>query len=156
PAADPADGPAAERRALAAGPGSLRVRVLAAGSDGEPGRRLPVCGCLIQAWPGGSALVPFDGGLSEQNTDERGEVVFAGLAPGTAHVLLAADRSEEPRPVHIESGAEARLEIARTTTQIARGVVVDADGTPVSGAEIWVHRGTAFGRYNLPEPLQLT
>jgi RNA polymerase sigma-70 factor (ECF subfamily) len=152
-----ADGAAAagagERSAVAAPTGSLRVHVIAGATGSEP---LPVAGCLIQAWRGDVALVPFDDTLLEADTDTRGEVVFAGLAPGSAQVLLAADRVEQPRPVRIEAGKETQLEITRATQRVVRGVVVDPDGAPVAGAEVWVHRGRdGIGRYDLPEHMRL-
>jgi hypothetical protein len=95
--------------------------------------------------------VPFEGEVFRVATDGAGEVAFASLAAGPWHVQLVAETSADPQRVVVVAGNEVLLPFERTVKHVVCGVVVNADGTPVGGAEVWVHRGTALGRYSLPE-----
>jgi RNA polymerase sigma-70 factor (ECF subfamily) len=155
-AADEASPPngtaAAERSAMAARTGALRVRVTArakvAGAEDDV---VPVGGTQLAVWAGESPLVPFDGEVLRVATDGVGEAVFASLAPGPWHAQLVADQDLAPQRVVIATGAETLLPLERTALAVARGIVVDADGAPVAGADVWIFRGVYLGRYSMVE-----
>ena len=138
----------AERTATAAPTGSLRVRVTVRGKGDEI---VPVAGTQLAVWAGESPLVPFEGAVHRAATDAAGEAMFAALAPGSWQVHLVAENDAEPQRVAVAAGAETLLPFERTVENVVRGIVVDADGAPVPGAEVWVLRGTYLGRYSLPE-----
>lgn len=157
--ADAAGAPAESERSVAVAlVGSLRVRVHANVPDEDGGARitLPVGGALVQVWPGEQGLMPFHGVIHNPSTDAAGEVTLRDLSPGTWQVLLAADLDATSVPVTIEPDSEALVELEQPAVRCARGTVVDADGRPVPGAELWVYRGSAMGRYGLPDRAELS
>lgn len=136
--------------------GALRVRIVASVDGAGAGEELPLPGTWLDLWSGESPLVPFDRDAQRSVTDAAGEVVLTGVEPGPWQVQILADRDSPVHAVNVVAGAETLVTIQRRTLRIARGIVVDADGRPVGGAEVWVHRGTAMGSYSLPEPAVLT
>lgn len=151
------DQPAAPRVASDQRAGSLRVEVVAIRPSTDvtaPG--LPMAGALLAIWPGESPLVPFEGEVRRVAASDDGVVVLAALAPGPWQVQVLAADDVVVEPVRVEPGREAWLRIERALDRVARGIVVDADGVPVAGAQVWIHRGTAMGKYSMPEPADFT
>ncbi|HEX6810623.1 MAG TPA: sigma-70 family RNA polymerase sigma factor [Planctomycetota bacterium] len=144
-----------ERSAPAASTGALRVRVTVRTNSGSNDEVVPVAGTWLAVWAGGSPLVPYDADVLRAATDAAGEAVFTSLTPGPWHAQLVAETDAEPQRVAVTAGEETLLPFERTVKRVVRGVVVSADGAPVSGAEVWVHRGTAMGRYSTPERAEL-
>ncbi len=145
-----------DRTAVAAQPatasGALRVRVRA-----RLGETIwPVADAAIDAWPGASPLPPFDATLRRANTDADGDLVLSGLAAGAWHVQKTADDRTAPVAATVPAAGEALVEFEMPAQKIARGRVVDADGAPVAGAELWIHRGAYTGAYSLREPTDVT
>jgi len=155
-AAPQRDSVTAEQRETVLARGSLRIRVVAERRDGgrDHAESIPVGGAALQVWPGTSALAPFSDAPRHVTTDVTGEVEVADLDPGPWQVVLLVDAGE-PHAAFVTAGEVSSLEFTRVTQQIVRGVVVDAVGVAVAGADVWVYRGTAMGRYSLAEPKQL-
>lgn len=131
--------------------GALRVRVLAqSGAD-----RHPLAGMVVELWPGDNELPPFSDERLVRCSDARGEVWLPALGAGAWRVQLASLRDEPACTAHVVAANETELEVVRDAAFVAVGVVVDADGIPVAGADLWVHRGTWLGRYRLAEPEEL-
>lgn len=131
--------------------GALRVRAL-----GELGdERLPMPGVLVDVWAGADTLPPFGDELLRRRTDAAGEVSLPVLAVGTWQVQLPGVRDASSRTADVVADAETTIEVVQAAKYVANGIVVDADGVPVAGAELWVSRGTYLGRYSLPEPGEL-
>lgn len=90
----------------------------------------------------GVRLRPDEGGdlaFSERRarTDAQGRVAFEGLAPGAFRVEL--DRARGPR-IELVAGADERVHLHLDRTNDLTGRVLDADGRPIHGAQLW----TAF------------
>lgn len=137
--------------------GSLRVEVVATREPLDATTpRLPMAGALLAIWPGESTLVPFEGEVRRVATSDDGSAVLTDLAPGLWQAQVLAEADVVVEPVRVEPGREALLRIERGLDRVARGIVVDADGLPVAGAQVWVHRGTAMGKYSMPEPNDFT
>ncbi|MGE3354814.1 MAG: carboxypeptidase regulatory-like domain-containing protein, partial [Planctomycetota bacterium] len=131
--------------------GTLVIRTLASTAEGH---ELPLPGTQIVVWRGGDPLQPFDDGAAHFVADDDGLVQLTDLAPGRWHVSMPVEHTDG-RPAQVESGAVTEVRLVRPAVQVLRGQVVDADGAPVAGADLWLMRGTAMGRYSLPEPAEL-
>ena len=120
--------PAAEH-AAPPGRGSLRVR--AWWSDGTP-----AAGEVVKAHPWGAAD-PFLAS-SYATLDEHGEALFQDLPPGKVGIYPQRSGFAQAQ---VEAGAETLAELTIAAGLEVRGRVVDLDGSPVPGAEIWLSDG---------------
>ncbi len=110
--------------AAAEGSGSLRVRVFWAD-------RTAAVGVTVRAEPWNTSSPALY--AVEAKTDEKGE---CHLESRVGRVLVQVDRMDHPRWVELEPGEEAILEFVIPVGFEVEGIVVDAEGRPVAGAEI--------------------
>lgn len=106
-------------------PGAVRVQVVFAGDDAEPVvvRLRPAAGFL----PAGGARAAL--------CAPRGCATFEELAPGSW--LAESDRGGSCA-VLVEPNAELEVELALPAGPSLAGLVVDAEGHSVPGAEVWL------------------
>lgn len=154
-AADAGDAAASPREeapaAMASLLGSLRIQAAAMVGAAE----LPLAGAFLEAWPGESPMVPFDDTVVHATTDPAGHALLADLAPGPWRVQIVTGNRPVTHAVMIEAGREAVLRIERKLRGVVRGIVVDADGLTVAGAQVWVYRGVFLGANSRPDPAEI-
>lgn len=153
-AADPS------REEVASRPGALHVVVRAHLREDAAfsGASYPVAGVVLQVWSGRTQLPPLGAVPRLACTDAAGEATFAALEPGRWWVLDLAGSDAEPVAVELAAGQHVRVDLTRGAAEVVRGRVVDADGRPVAGAEVWTLRHGGRGVLDangLPEPLFL-
>ncbi|MEZ5967050.1 MAG: carboxypeptidase-like regulatory domain-containing protein [Planctomycetota bacterium] len=144
PAAPEAVATLVDRRALGTHvtTGALRVSVFAVSGD----QRLPLDGVPIEVWPAkGDPASPADDRV-QRRSDARGEVTLPELAVGTWNARVAGMTDGPSTAAEVAASAETGLELVLTASWIAHGRVVDADGAPVGGADLWVQTGNGAGR----------
>ena len=137
-----------ERRATA---GSLRVRALAQAKDGTTA---PLPDLLVLAFEGEGSHEPVDGFVHRLRTDERGEAVFASLQPGTFSVRAPSARVATQHAVVADSG-EALAELRIDSAYTVHGIVIDANGRRVEGADLWFARNILRDAYGIEEPSEV-
>ncbi|HEX5054702.1 MAG TPA: sigma-70 family RNA polymerase sigma factor, partial [Planctomycetota bacterium] len=156
--------PAMERTAVAppaSATGTLRVvvrgAVFARGEHGwwvaDSGSARSMADVAIEAWPGEAHALADEGTGLSGRTDAAGVVRFAPVPVGTwyAHALLGGQRLGNPQSAEVTSGGDATIEIVSGISGCVHGRVLDDDGAPVEGAEIWVgaliHGTAPVGRW---------
>ena len=80
-------------------------------------------------------------------TDARGEARFEGLAPGDYRIGMPDANSEQ---VALTAGADVRIERTLARGFAVTGVVRDADGVAVAGAELLTSNGGAAPQWTFP------
>ncbi|QDV09295.1 PEGA domain protein [Planctomycetes bacterium Poly30] len=110
------------------------AHVLARWTDsGRPATDLLVS---LRPWRNGGAARH---GRCQQPTDQDGRTTFLNLAPGDYVVGLATGSSERATRLTVESGATVEAELFLAEGISISGVVLDAAGARVSGADVvWV------------------
>lgn len=117
--------------------GTLRVHVVWA-SDGTSATQLEVCA-------DGQDL-PSTMARRRAHTDEHGEVEFSALPAGLWFVHASLS---DITFAQIRAGETAQIELAIPRGIAVRGSVVDASGTPVSGADIYLSAGVNAAPYDV-------
>lgn len=147
--ADSAPQVADERRATT---GSLRVRATAVAKDGTSA---PLVDVLVLVFEGEGSHEPVDGVVHRLRTDERGEAVFGSLPPGTFAVRAPSLRVATQH-VAVAGSDEALVELGIDGADIVRGIVVDENGMPVAGADLWLVRDSRSDEFGVLESLELS
>lgn len=114
--------------------GSAVVKGKIAGRVVERGSRQPLAAAV-----GVSVLA--DGKLTFKHveTDSRGEFKLEGLEAGQVHLTTKLDGyTVEHRSLTLAPGDDAVVEFEASKVKIVRGVVLDANGNPVSDADVRV------------------
>ncbi|MCC7065447.1 MAG: sigma-70 family RNA polymerase sigma factor [Planctomycetes bacterium] len=119
--------------------------------DGAPAASVAVLCCAAQSGEAASHAA---------TTDAAGEVLFDGLAPGRYQVQTAQYQS---KLVDLVAGEPCRVDLLQERGFVVRGIVLDAGGGPVGGAELriahvavvpsWsfvVGRSDRLGRFQIP------
>jgi hypothetical protein len=113
---------------LLARPGVLEVRATFEESGlAAAGELVLFLHPLLTGWQADEARVA--------RTHEEGRVLFSDLPPGWAHVRLLRGGEQS---VVIRAGERTTLELSVFDETTVAGEVVDAQGRPVAGAEIWL------------------
>lgn len=127
--------------------GSLRVQVRGAKPrqvnlgvfEVDSGEGDPLALVDVVAWPDDGSTEPTATSRIEGRTAAGGETTFEGLDSGTWLVRASCGGATSgPDRVDVPAGGVGRVEIVLWVEGWVRGLVVDADGTPVAGASVAV------------------
>ncbi|MEZ6036422.1 MAG: sigma-70 family RNA polymerase sigma factor [Planctomycetota bacterium] len=107
-------------------------------------------GIVVELGPDGTNLPrSYDPRVQRVVADRDGRCSFEGLAPGSYLVEVEGAGSHARERVQLAAGEAAELGLLVDVVGICRGRVVDPDGRPVPGAELWI--GDRFDSYTLPQ-----
>jgi RNA polymerase sigma-70 factor (ECF subfamily) len=133
------------QRTSIAATGALHVRVVGT-APGEPS--WPLEGVPVRL----RGTEDRDGRATRlEHTDRDGNAAFGDVPPGAWHVSANCLMAEQEQTCTLPAQQPAAVELQLAFTRRVRGIVVDARGAPVEGAEVW--SGMAIAGYCRPAAL---
>jgi len=88
--------------------------------------------------------------LPHDHTDFEGGFKIKGVAPGKAVVTVhRSGYAPELHEIEVRAGREARLEVKLQPPRVVKGVVLDHDGDPASGAFVYATRWREYATLGL-------
>jgi RNA polymerase sigma factor (sigma-70 family) len=92
--------------------------------------------------------------LGEETTDAEGSAVFAGVMPGTRHIVARGPGHPPVSAENVDVGADRSVVELRAASGVAvTGTVVSSDGHPVAGALVALQGPSAAGPLALSNDL---